>query len=249
MADALRLFGLKAVVTGASSGIGEAIVRTFIKHGALVLAADTEARGIDRQFAALRGVTSFAVNIQSEGGAEKIVLQSSNDLGGIDIIVCNIDTHPDKPLSDEEEVSRMLARRTSLLSTLFDASLPHLKKSPAGRVINIGCNRSEFRAEAMAAYTQAQQTIAALTRKQASLIGRYGITSNYIQPGAIMTPGSRRVFSAAKDLRDHYIASSAANRLGEPIDVAKVALFLATDDAAFVSGAGVVVDGGTANLG
>ncbi len=246
MADALRLFGLKAVVTGAASGIGEAIVRTCIKHGASVLAVDTDASGIDNHFAALRGVTPFAANIRSEGATAAIVEQGVNAMGGLDILVCNIDSHADKPLSDADtqEIELLLQRRGLLLSGLFDAALPHLKKSPAGRVINIGCVRSEFAADAADAVAGAEREIAALTRQQAMMIGRFGITSNYIQPGAIMTPGSRRVFAASKDLRDQCISGSAANRLGEPIDVAKVALFLATDDSAFVSGTGIVVDGG-----
>lgn len=251
MVDALRLFGLKAIVTGAASGIGEAIVRTCIKHGASVLAVDTDASGIDKHFAALRGVTPFATNIRSEGATAGIVEQTVSALGGIDILVCNIDSHVDKPLSDSdsEEIKLLVQRRSALLTGLFDAALPHLKKSPAGRVINIGCARSEFAADAADAFAGAQREIAALTSKQAALIGRYGITSNYIQPGAIMTPGSRRVFGASKELRDQCISGSAANRLGEPIDVAKVALFLATDESAFVSGTGIVVDGGSADAG
>lgn len=244
MADALRLFGLKAVVTGAASGIGEAIVRTFVKHGASVLAIDNEPSGIDKHYEALRAVISVAANIQNEGTVAKISERASSALGGIDILVCNVDSHPDKPLvdADEEGIVRHLQRRITLQAGLFDAALPQLKRSPAGRVINIGSIRSEFAGNGFA---RAQEAVAALTKKQASLIGKFGITSNYIQPGAIMTPGSRRVFSAAKDLRDYCIRSSAANRLGEPIDVAKVALFLATDESAFVSGTGIVVDGGS----
>jgi NAD(P)-dependent dehydrogenase (short-subunit alcohol dehydrogenase family) len=247
MADALRLFGLKAVVTGAASGIGEAIVRTFVKHGASVLAIDNEPSGIDKHYEALRAVISVAANIQNEGTAAKISERASSALGGIDILVCNVDSHPDKPLADadEEGIVRHLQRRITLQAGLFDAALSQLKRSPAGRVINIGSIRSEFAANG---FVRSQEAVAALTKKQASLIGKFGITSNYIQPGAIMTPGSRRVFSAAKDLRDHCITSSAANRLGEPIDVAKVALFLATDESAFVSGTGIVVDGGLVKI-
>jgi NAD(P)-dependent dehydrogenase (short-subunit alcohol dehydrogenase family) len=70
------------------------------------------------------------------------------------------------------------------------------------------------------------------------------VTANYVQPGAIMTPASRDVFKKDMALRDFCISASAARRLGEPVDVAKVVLFLASDDAAFVSGTGIVVDGG-----
>jgi NAD(P)-dependent dehydrogenase (short-subunit alcohol dehydrogenase family) len=83
-----------------------------------------------------------------------------------------------------------------------------------------------------------------LTARLATEAGQHGINVNYIQPGAIMTPDSRRMFKKDKALRDFCIGYSAAKRLGEPIDIAKVALFLATDDSVFVSGTGIVVDGG-----
>lgn len=245
MADALRLFGMKAIVTGAATGIGEAVVRTLIKHGTSVLAVDVEASGIDKHFAALRGVTGFAANIKTDGVAGQVANKAAQVLGGVDILACNVDIHPDKPLVDEDQegITQHLERRRVLMTALFDAALPHLKKSPAGRVINIGCLRSEFGADADEGFAQAQNALASMTKQQAAAIGKFGITSNYIQPGAIMTPASRRIFGAAKALRDHCIAASAAKRLGEPVDVAKVALFLATDESAFVSGTGIVVDG------
>ena len=124
------------------------------------------------------------------------------------------------------------------------AALPHLKKSPAGRIINVGFLRSVFAADGVQSFDRAEQNLAALTRALGAEIGEFGITANYVQPGAIMTPASREVFRKHMALRDHCITDSAAGRLGEPVDVAKVVLFLASDDAAFVSGTGVRVDGG-----
>ena len=221
------------------------MVRTLIKHGTSVLAVDVEASGVEKHFDALREVIGFAANIRNEGVATQVAERASRALGGIDILVCNVDIHPDKPLTMEEgdAIAQHLERRRLLMTSLFDAALPQLKKSPAGRVINIGCLRSEFAADAAAGFAHAEHALAAMTRAQAAEIGDFGITSNYIQPGAIMTPAARRIFTAQKPLRDHCIAASAAKRLGEPVDVAKVALFLATDESAFVSGTGIVVDG------
>jgi len=127
------------------------------------------------------------------------------------------------------------------------SALPHLKKSPQGRIINIGFLRSIFAADGADAFANSEQNLAALTRALGAETGEFGITANYIQPGAIMTPTSREVFKKDMALRDFCIAQSAARRLGEPVDVAKVALFLASDDAVFVSGTGVLVDGGQSN--
>jgi NAD(P)-dependent dehydrogenase (short-subunit alcohol dehydrogenase family) len=123
-------------------------------------------------------------------------------------------------------------------------ALPYLKKSPAGRIINIGFLRNIFSAEGTESCARAERDLAAITHALAAETGKFGITANYVQPGAIMTAASREVFRKDKKLRDFCISSSAASRLGEPVDVAKVVLFLASDDAVFVSGTGIAVDGG-----
>jgi NAD(P)-dependent dehydrogenase (short-subunit alcohol dehydrogenase family) len=144
-------------------------------------------------------------------------------------------------------LAALLEQKMSAISAMCDAALPLLKKSPAGRIINLGLVRSSFTSDGDAAYAASQRVLAGVTAGLAAACGRFGITANYLQPGAIMTPDSRGVFSKDKALRDYCIDRSAAKRLGEPIDVAKVALFLATDDSVFVSGTGIVVDGGAAN--
>jgi NAD(P)-dependent dehydrogenase (short-subunit alcohol dehydrogenase family) len=147
---------------------------------------------------------------------------------------------------DESHLDKLLGSRAELIAAISRAALPHLKKSPAGRIINMGLLRSVFAAEGGAAFDRAEQDLAVLTRDQGAETGEFGITVNYIQPGAVMTPVSREVFRKNKDLRDYCIAHSAARRLGEPVDIAKVVLFLASDDSAFVSGTGIRVDGGPA---
>jgi NAD(P)-dependent dehydrogenase (short-subunit alcohol dehydrogenase family) len=108
----------------------------------------------------------------------------------------------------------------------------------------MGALRSSFGRGGEAQFEAAGKALANLTASQAAEYGQFGINANYIQPGAIMTPSSRAVFDADKSFRDWCIARSAARRLGEPVDVAKVALFLASDDAVFVSGTGIAADGG-----
>lgn len=250
MSDALRLFGLKTVVTDAGSGIGEAIARTLIKHGAEVLAVDSPSTNIETQFMRVRGITGYALDMNNADAVATLVSKIKSEFGVLDIIVNNYDWHTDKPIEDKDdaELQKLLQRMELRISSLVDAALPMMVKSPAGRIISVGCMRSVFGANASASYEKSRAAIATLTARIAAESGKHGITANYIQPGAVMTPRSRRVFSADKELRDFCIRSSAANRLGETVDVAKVALFLATDDSVFVSGTGIAVDGGmTAN--
>jgi NAD(P)-dependent dehydrogenase (short-subunit alcohol dehydrogenase family) len=246
MSDALRLFGLKAIVTDAASGIGEAIVRTFVKHGAEVLAVDLANSGIETHFRKVNGVSGLALDMHLNDAPKQLMAAAKTILGGLDIVVNNFDWHRASPLgnSDAAEIQSLIDEMHALISGICDLSVPLLKKSPAGRIIAMGCLRSVFSVDGDEAYRESERALHRLISSQASRCGEFGITANYIQPGAVMTPVARRVFSADKALRDHCIRVSAAKRLGETVDIAKVALFLATDDSVFVSGTGIRADGG-----
>jgi len=215
MGDALRLYGLKALVINAGSGIGEAVSRTLLKHGCAVLAVDTVNSGVEQQFASVKGIDGYSANLIDATRMPALIEEAVERLGGIDILITDFPLQPEAPLSDG------------------DANLG-----------SIGFLRSIFAADGNEAFAKSEQNLAALTRALGAETGEFGITANYVQPGAIMTPTSRDVYKKDMALRDFCIANSAASRLGEPVDVAKVALFLASDDAVFVSGTGVVVDGG-----
>lgn len=242
-----RLFGVKAVVFGAASGIGEAIARIFAKHDATVLAVDGPDTGIERQLSSVSGVTGRALSLKDVDGAATAIQTAVRDFGGLDVIVNSFSLQPGEPFKDEAALREALSRRLDRLRHHFDLALPHLKKSPSGRIVTIGHVRSAFPRDAVKLVAIAENALAELTRELAAKTGRDGITVNYIQPGAVMTSESRRVFATDRAFRDECIRRSAARRLGDPIDIAKVALFLASDDAAFVSGTGLRVDGGRAD--
>ena len=245
MADPARLYGLKALVINAATGIGEAVSRTLVKHGATVLAVDTINSGVEQHFKAVKGINGHVGSLTDSTRLPALIEEAADKLGGIDILMNDFPIAADAPLADgDAQLDKLLETRADLVMSICRSALPHLQKSPAGRIINVGFLRSVFAAGGADAFAKSEQDLAALTRALAAETGEFGITANYVQPGAIMTPTSREVFRKDKDLRDHCIARSAAQRLGEPVDVAKVVLFLASDDAAFVSGTGVLVDGG-----
>lgn len=247
MGDPLRLYGLKALVTGAGSGIGEAVSRTLVKHGAIVLAVDTLNSGVEQHFKRVKGIQGHCANLSDAARMPALVNEATEKLGGIDILVNDFAPHVDGPLSDgDAQLETILRARADLVSSICRSALPQLRKSPAGRIITLGFLRSVFSIDGSGAFAKSEQDLAALTRSLAAQTGADGITANYVQPGAVMTPASREVFRKNKDLRDFCIAQSAASRLGEPVDVAKVVLFLASGDAVFVSGTGITVDGGRA---
>ena len=245
MGDPKRLYGLNALVLNAADGVGEAIARTLVKHGATVIAADTSNSGVEQHYRSVRGVTGKVANLLDPDGLARLVDETAESLGSVDIVVNDFLLRQEAPLARvDETLDTVLKQRAALIKAVYRAALPHLKSSPAGRIINIGFLRSFFAADGGEAASRAAQDLADLTRAMAAETGEFGITANYIQPGGIMTPESRDTFRKNDGLRDYCIRSSAAQRLGEPVDVAKVALFLASDDAVFVSGTGIAVDGG-----
>jgi NAD(P)-dependent dehydrogenase (short-subunit alcohol dehydrogenase family) len=245
MGDPQRLYGLNALVLNSADGIGEATARTLVKHGATVVAVDTKNSGVERHFAAVKGITGQSAPLTELDAMPALVDAAVKFLGGIDILVNDFPLYPDAPLEQvDDKLERLLHSRAALLTAACRAAWPHLKKSPQGRIINIGFLRSFFAREGDAACVYAEKDLAELTHDLALENGEFAITVNYIQPGAVMTPQSREVFRKDKALRDHCMRNSAARRLGEPLDIAKVALFLASDDGGFVSGTGIAADGG-----
>lgn len=245
MSDPPRLYGLKALVTSAAEGIGEAVSRTLVKHGATVLAVDSPHSGVEQQFAGVKGIVPMPANLGDLELLPDVITLGAERLDGLDILVNEYPLVFDAPLDGaDESFDKLLANRAERIIIACRAALPRLQKSPAGRIINIGLPRSLFAVNADDAFVQAERNLSDVTRALAAETGEFGITANYVQPGAIMTAASRKVFKKDKSLRDFCIRRSAAARLGEPIDVARVVLFLASDDAMFVSGSGVLVDGG-----
>ncbi len=245
MGDPSRLYGLKALVINAAGGIGEASARTLVKHGAKVLAVDSINSGVEQHFKTVKGIDGLSANLTDATRMPALIEQAAEHLGRIDILVNDFPTAVQAPLSDgDSHYKDLLENRSALIMSVCRSALPQLQMSPAGRIVNIGFLRSIFAVDGADAFAKTERDLAELTTALASETGEFGITANYVQPGAIMTPTSRDVFKKELALRDFCIAHSAAHRLGEPIDVAKVVLFLASDDAAFVNGTGVVVDGG-----
>ena len=246
MSEPARLYGLKALVVNAADGIGEAVARTLLKHGAQVVAADSDNSGVEQHFKSVKGIDGLRANLKEPGLQAALVDAAVDKLGGLDILVCDYPLRPDEPIGEiGEALDSLLSHRAELTMSVCRASLPELKKSPSGRIVNVGFVRSLFAADGLDAFRRSEQDLAAISRALAAETGEFGITSNYVQPGAIMTPVSREIFRKNRALRDYCIEHSSARRLGEPIDIAKVVLFLASDDAMFVNGSGIAVDGGS----
>jgi 3-oxoacyl-[acyl-carrier protein] reductase len=236
-----RLDGRRAIVTGAASGIGKASAELFAAEGAAVLAVDLPGKGL----AAGNRVHAFEADVSKDDAPAAIVAEAVKSLGGIDILFSNAGVSGRWTVEEmtDAQWDFVLAVNLRAPFRLARAALPELKKSKAGRIINTASVMTEGTDYGLAAYCASKAGVAGLTRTLALELGRFAITANYILPGAIRTGMTAAAFDDA-DIANVWAKKSPLKRLGEPVDMARVALFLASDDAGFVTGHGLCADGG-----
>jgi 3-oxoacyl-[acyl-carrier protein] reductase len=166
--------------------------------------------------------------------------------GRLDILVPNAGVSAFEPIDGHSDAvwATTLDIDLNAVFRIIRAGSPLLKQSSAGRIITIGSVMSSFGEAGMAAYAAAKHGVLGLTRAVAIELGPDGVTANCIQPGAILTGITKPAFAANPAFGDYWQQKSALKRLGTPDDIADVAAFLASDDARFMTGAALVVDGG-----
>jgi 3-oxoacyl-[acyl-carrier protein] reductase len=139
---------------------------------------------------------------------------------------------------------RVLAVNLTAPFFICQAAIPHLKNSKAGRIINVASVMAEGTDYGLSSYCASKAGVAGFTRTLALELGKFAITANYLLPGAIRTGMTSPLWDARPEVAEIWAKKSALRRLGQPEDLAKAALFLASDDGAFVTGHGLTVDGG-----
>ncbi len=241
----MRLEGMRAIVTGAASGIGAATASLFAGEGARVLAVDLAGTRLAGAHADQPRIEPFEADIASETAAGMIVAAALDRLGGLDILVNNAGTGSNAlaevlPLAEWDRVFAVNLRGMFLLC---QAAIPALRESGRGRIINVASVMAERTDYGLSAYAASKAGVAGLTRTLALELGKFGITANYILPGAIYTGMTRQNFDQ-DHIRQAWERKSPLKRLGQGIDIARGILFLASEDGGFVTGHGLVIDGG-----
>lgn len=242
----MRLDDRVAIVTGAASGIGYATARLFAQEGAHVLAVDLPGRKFDDIGVDASTIVVHAKDIGEADAADELVDAAVSRFGRLDIVMNNAGIAFNTLVENmtDETWERTLCVNLTAQMRLCRAAIPPLKESPAGRIINVASVMAEGTDYGLAAYCASKAGVAGLTRTLALELGRFGVTANYIEPGAIATGMTMPLWNARPDVAEIWARKSALRRLGQPIDIARAALFLASDDGGFVTGHGLVVDGG-----
>jgi len=248
----MRLEGKAALVTGSSSGIGEAIALRFAREGADVAVhyhrEEDEARRVVAEIEKLgRKSVALGANVGVAAEAEKLVRGAHAALGRLDILVNNAGVEIREPFIDVSEQHYDLVMGVNLKGAFFAAQTAAklMIAAGGGRIVNVSSIHEDIAFLQYATYTASKGGMRMLTRTICQELAPHGITVNDIAPGAIATPINKRTLGDGA-LLNALQEVIPAGRLGDPDEVASVAVFLASDEAAYVTGSTYYIDGGMA---
>ncbi|MGC6485748.1 MAG: SDR family NAD(P)-dependent oxidoreductase [Candidatus Puniceispirillales bacterium] len=240
-----RLAGKRALVTGGSRGIGAAVVAAMVAEGAQVLACG---RGVEPDDLP-RGAAWITADVSRRDAVEAIIGRVQESLGGLDVLVNNAGIQVEKTVteSSDEDWDNVIGINARAPFMLCRGLIPVMAADGGGSIVNIGSISGHHADPSMALYNASKAFIHGLTRSIAVDHGAEGIRCNAICPGWIMTGMADAAFAMADDPKraeTDALARHAVGRFGEPDDIARAAVWLASDDAAFVTGQTITVDGG-----
>jgi 3-oxoacyl-[acyl-carrier protein] reductase len=244
-----RFEGRVAVITGAGSGMGAAMARGFHAEGASVVAVDVDAGGLERTIGDLGGVSDRARPVVLDVTDREAVAAFGAGLERVDVLCNNagiLDDYRPAHETDWALWTRILAVNLTGPYLMAHAIVPAMLAQGRGAIVNTASIAGFVAGGGGAAYTTSKHGLIGFTKQLAFDYGRRGIRANAICPGAIAT-GMTVELRTPEQGNEHVnaaIEATPAGRWGEPDEVAALALFLASDEAAFIHGVPVLVDGG-----
>lgn len=242
----LGLTGKRALVTGGSRGIGRAIVLGLAQGGASVAACyNRESADVERLRGELEeiGGASYLTqaDISDQASATAFVTEAASRFGGLDILINNagVVSHAMLEQLELDEWHRVIDTNLTAVYLVTKAALPHI--APGASIVNITSAVAMRGMPARTHYISSKAGLIGLTRALCKELGRRGVRVNAIAPGIIETDQTSDLDEAG---RARYSGLAALNRLGRPEEIADAVLYLASDNASFISGVTLNVDGG-----
>jgi NAD(P)-dependent dehydrogenase (short-subunit alcohol dehydrogenase family) len=249
-----RLAGRSAIVTGAASGIGRASAARLAADGARVVLADIDEDRVQEAADSIRSAGGECLSVRANVGEEDqiaaMVAACAQAYGGVDILVNNAAAVSGEHLARDRDVLTMtvdtwdLTMRVDLRSQMLGCryAVPHMLRAGRGSIINVASVAGMAGDFVRVAYSAAKAGSVALTQYVATMYGKDGIRCNAVAPGLVLSPATEANLPAAtiQRLLDNHLTP----RLGQPDDIAALIAFLASDDAAFITGQAIRADGG-----
>jgi 3-oxoacyl-[acyl-carrier protein] reductase len=233
-----------AIVTGAATGIGEAVARLFGEHGAHLLLMDRDAAGCQAVADSLASASAFPGDVRNAADFARLAAAGIERYGRIDILINNAGIYPRQTFLDMSE-SQWDEMQDINLKSMFHAMktvLPHMVKQRAGKVVNISSVTFHLGMATLSHYVASKGGVIGLTRSLAREMGPYDIHINCITPGAIKTAAEASVVTDEQAAQ--FLASQSLQRRIMPLDVARVCLFLSCELSDGMTGQVLNVDGG-----
>lgn len=246
-----RLAGKVALVTGAGSGIGRASALALAKSGATVVVSDVQDKPGEETVALAQeagGSASFVrCDVTREDDVRALVATTVERHGRLDVAHNNAGW--EGPLAkvqdiDEADFDRVLAINLKGVFLAMKHEIPQMVKQGGGAIVNTSSVAGLVANQGAAAYSAAKHGVVGLTKSAAAEVARKGVRVNAICPGWTDTPMARRVGDENAKVMDAYVSRVPANRLGRADEVAALVTFLASDEAAYLTGAAIPLDGG-----
>jgi NAD(P)-dependent dehydrogenase (short-subunit alcohol dehydrogenase family) len=244
----------RVLLTAGAGGIGLAIARAFHAEGARVYICDIDAAALARAAAELPGLITRLCNVGDRAAVEAMVADAAQRLGGIDVLINNAGMGgPTKPVHELDPADWDAVLRVNLTGA-FDVArltIPHLIKAGRGVILNMASAAGRFGYANRSPYSSSKWALIGLTKTLAIELGEYDIRVNAIAPGAVAGERADRVFQGRAQLSGRSIeeekrlglANQSLKELVDPVDIAKLAVFLASDAGKSISGQVVPIDG------
>ena len=236
--------GKIALVTGATRGIGRAVAEELVSKGAFVIGTATSEKGADSISAYLgeKG-KGLVLNVADQASIDAVLEQIKQEFGDIDILVNNAGITRDNLLMrmKDEEWFDILQTNLSSVYHLSKAMLRTMMKKRFGRIINIGSVVGSMGNAGQTNYCAAKAGLIGFSKALAKEVASRGITVNVVAPGFIATDMTDVL---SEELKNNLLTQIPAGRLGEPKDIAKAVAFLASEDASYINGTTLHVNGG-----